>query len=113
MRRPPTVSAVSITTAPPTPDTVAADLAADWAQAAAEVSRGAEAALVLPDGTAAVLMPAVRATELHERLARAEETATFLRTRHSRRNVTHGLRDAAAGRTGTLDSLGAALARHR
>lgn len=89
------------------------DPAASWALAAAEVSHGAEAALVLPDGTAAVLMPAARATELRERLTRAEETASFLRTRQSRRNVTRGLTDIAAGRTGTLDSLGAALARHR
>lgn len=104
------MSAVSTTAAPPI---LEVDLAASWAQAAAEVSHGAEAAVVLPDGTAAVLMPAARATELRERLARAEETASFLRTRQSRRNVTRGLTDIASGRTGTLDSLGAALARHR
>jgi len=104
------VSAVTTTEAPLVADV---DPAASWALAAAKVSRGAEAALVLPDGTAAVLMPAARATELRERLARAEETASFLRTRQSRRNVTRGLTDIAAGRTGTLDSLGAALARHR
>ena len=44
--------------------------------------------------------------------ASAVETTMFLRTRRGRRNVARGLRDITAGRTGTLDSLATALARH-
>lgn len=91
---------------PPTPT---------WAQAAAdaaaEAAQGAEAPLVLPDGTAAVLMSLSRVVQLHEQLDGFRETRSILGSRRSRTRLLRGLADVTAGRTHGA-AAAAALARH-
>lgn len=92
---------------PPTPT---------WAQAAAdaaaEAAEGAEASLILPDGTAAVLMSKSRVIYLHEQLDGLRETHSIVGSRRSRTRLLRGLADVTAGRTHTAADAAAALARH-
>lgn len=92
---------------PPTPT---------WAQAAAdaaaEAAQGAEAPLVLPDGTAAVLVSKSRLVQLHAQLDGLRETRTILGSRRSRTRPLRGLADVTAGRTHAAADAAAALARH-
>ncbi len=87
-----------------------------WAQAAADAAaqaaEGGEAVLVLPDGTAAVLMSKSRVVELHDQLDGLGETRSVLGSRRSRTRLLRGLADVTAGRTHSAADAAAALARH-
>jgi len=87
-----------------------------WAQAAADAAaqaaEGGEAVLVLPDGTAAVLMSKSRVVQLHDQLDGLGETRSVLGSRRSRTRLLRGLADVTAGRTHGAADAAAALARH-
>jgi len=105
---PSTLTGVSTVHAdPPSPT-----LAQAAAHAAAQAAEGGEASLVLPDGTAAVLMSKSRVVELHDQLDGLGETRSVLGSRRSRTRLLRGLADVTAARTHGAADAAAALARH-